>query len=109
MEEKDRREEPEKLSRSEEEKIERTLRDMTEDIEVPESLKPEAVEQMLAGNGPFREEADQVAVRSRRCRGMYLFCSGTCRSIWCVLSGKGRRRAVRPGGDSRNRRSIAAG
>lgn len=35
MEEKDRREEPEKLSRSEEEKIERTLRDMTEDIEVP--------------------------------------------------------------------------
>lgn len=51
MEEKDRREEPEKLSRSEEEKIERTLRDMTEDIEVPESLKPEAVEQMLAGKG----------------------------------------------------------
>lgn len=51
MEEKDRREEPEKLSRSEEEKIERTLRDITEDIEVPESLKPEAVEQMLAGKG----------------------------------------------------------
>ncbi len=39
MEERNRREEEEKLSRSEEEEIEKTLRSMTEDIEVPESLK----------------------------------------------------------------------
>lgn len=76
MEGKDRREEPEKFSRSEDEKIERILRDMTEDIEVPESLKPEAVEQMLAGKG-----------HSGKKRIRWRYAAGAAAACICLAAG----------------------
>ena len=71
MEERNRREEEEKLSRSEEEKIEKTIRSMTEDIEVPESLKPESVEQMLAG----KRHAGKKRIRWKYAAGAAAACS----------------------------------
>ena len=70
MEERNRREEEEKLSRSEEEEIEKTLRSMTEDIEVPESLKPENVEQMLAG----KQHAGKKRIRWKYAAGAAAAC-----------------------------------
>lgn len=76
MEERDSREEEEKLSRSEEEKIEKTIRSMTEDIEVPESLKPENVEQMLAG----KRHAGKKRIR-------WKYAAGAAAACICLIVG----------------------
>ena len=76
MEERNRREEEEKLSRSEEGEIEKTLRSMTEDIEVPESLKPENVEQMLAG----KRHAGKKRIR-------WKYAAGAAAACICLIVG----------------------
>lgn len=76
MEERNRREEEEKLSRSEEEEIEKTLRSMTEDIEVPESLKPENVEQILAG----KRHAGMKRIR-------WKYAAGAAAACICLIVG----------------------
>ena len=114
MEERNRREEEEKLSRSEEEEIEKTLRSMTEDIEVPESLKPENVEQMLAGKRHagkkrIRWKYAAVEICGGRCRGVYLSDRGDCRGIRGILYGQARQTVTRRFSDGRNRKNTAEG
>lgn len=105
MEERNRREEEEKLSRSEEEEIEKTLRSMTEDIEVPESLKPENVEQMLAG----KRHAGKKRIRWKYAAGAAAAC--ICLAVG-IAAGYGAfytDRQNRRFSDGRNRKNTAEG
>lgn len=68
----------------EENKLEEQLQKMTEDVEIPESLKPENIEKMLKEKANQKIPLENSLYGWRRCR-VLCSCNRNC-SFWRIIS-----------------------